>query len=81
MAKLICSVKEKVLNGSRSLAPCEGIFQDVPASNSNCPYIEGIYRAGIASGCQSSPRLFCPENNAAREEMAKFMVNEFGLSL
>lgn len=49
MAKFICTAKEFISSGSCTLAPCEGIFDDIPSSNSFCSYIEALYNQGIIS--------------------------------
>jgi hypothetical protein len=79
MAKFIC----KALNISKldSCIPnsCTGIFTDVPASNPFCGYVEAIYNLGITAGCGVS--LYCPRLPIRRDQMAKFIVNAYGLTL
>ncbi|OGF67391.1 MAG: hypothetical protein A2Y62_00960 [Candidatus Fischerbacteria bacterium RBG_13_37_8] len=82
MAKFICLAMESVNPGSCPTAPsCAGIFNDVPASNPFCIFIEALYEAGVISGCQSMPLLYCPDYDITRAQMAKFLVNGFGFNL
>ncbi|OGF58762.1 MAG: hypothetical protein A2Y62_09640 [Candidatus Fischerbacteria bacterium RBG_13_37_8] len=81
MAKLICLAMESVNPGSCDSSSCADIFADVSGSNPFCGYIEGIYNAGVISGCQSSPLLYCPLNTITREQMAKFIVNAMNFTL
>ena len=81
MAKFICLGLQNVNPGSCLIAPCAGLFNDVPSSNPFCSFIEAIYDAGITAGCQTNPQLFCPSANVSREQMAKFIVNGFGFNL
>lgn len=37
-----------------------GVFADLADDRWSKPYAEALYAAGIASGCDDSPRLFCP---------------------
>lgn len=78
MAKFICRGMNRGAPWKCNLAYCSGIFADVPASNPFCDFIEDLYQQGIISGCQSSPLLYCPNNNVTREQMAKFIANAFG---
>jgi len=79
MAKFICNAMSSANPGSCTATSCAGIFTDVPASNPFCGYIEALYNAYIVSGC--GPSLYCPTRNVTRDQMAKFLVNAFGLSL
>jgi len=81
MAKFICLGMQVAVPGSCTTSACTGIFGDVTASNPFCGYIESLYASGIISGCQASPLLYCPYNNVVHEQMAKFLVNAFNLSL
>ena len=76
MAKFICASMKAVTSGSCTVSSCSGIFADVPASNLFCGFIEGLYNAGVVSGCQSMPQLlYCPDSNTQRQAMAKFVCN------
>ena len=79
MAKFICNAMQIAQPGTCVTTTCAGIFNDVPASNVFCPYIEALYNAGITSGCSLS--TYCPLNNVSRGQMAKFLVNAFGFTL
>ncbi|OGF65084.1 MAG: hypothetical protein A2Y62_19925 [Candidatus Fischerbacteria bacterium RBG_13_37_8] len=81
MAKFICLAMEATEPGSCPTAPCTEIFADVPAGNIFCSYIEGVYNAGVVSGCQSLPLMYCPSVNVTRAQMAKFIINAFGFPL
>ena len=74
MAKFICTSLEASTPGSCPTAPCTGIFNDVPSANPFCPYIEALYASNITSGCQSSPLLFCPDDNLTRAQFAKILL-------
>jgi len=80
MAKFICQGMNAASPGSCTATACAGTFNDVTSSNPFCPFIEGIYNAGIVTGCQSAPLLYCPVNNVTRSQMAKYLVNAFNLS-
>lgn len=50
----------------------EEMFDDVPASNTFCPWIEELARRGITGGCNSDN--YCPGNPVSRAQMAVFVV-------
>jgi hypothetical protein len=52
--------------------PGQEMFDDVPASNPFCPWIEELVRRGITSGC--APNLYCPSASVTRAQMAPFLV-------
>ncbi|OGF67548.1 MAG: hypothetical protein A2Y62_15750 [Candidatus Fischerbacteria bacterium RBG_13_37_8] len=79
MAKMVCLAMEIANPGSCPSSPCTGIFTDVPTDNPFCGYIEALYNAGVISGCGAS--LFCPNEIVSRDQMAKFLVNAFDLSM
>ena len=81
MAKFMCLGMNEANPDSCIPTSCTGIFSDVLSSNIFCGYIEGIYNAGVVSGCQSAPLLYCPTLNVSREQMSKFIVNAFGFAL
>ena len=54
--------------------PATGIFQDVPASDTNAPWIEKLYALGVTGGCNTNPLLYCPARNVTRAEMAVFLL-------
>ena len=54
-------------------------FTDVPASNAFCKHIHYLWAKGIVDGCTTTH--FCPGDAVARDAMAKFIANGFGLEL
>ncbi|OGF65236.1 MAG: hypothetical protein A2Y62_02285 [Candidatus Fischerbacteria bacterium RBG_13_37_8] len=79
MTKFVCLGMEEVNPGSCPTAACAGIFTDVDLANPFCPFIEGLYNAGVANGCTANQ--FCPELMVTRDQMAKFLINGFNLTL
>jgi S-layer homology domain len=54
-------------------------FSDVSVSNAFCKHIHYLWARGIVSGC--TPTTYCPTAPVARDAMAKFIANAFGLQL
>jgi S-layer family protein len=54
-------------------------FSDVPTSNAFCKHIHYLWARGIVTGC--TPTTYCPTQTVARDAMAKFIANGFGLQL
>jgi S-layer homology domain len=52
--------------------PGQEMFNDVPASNPFCPFIEELARRGITGGCGGGN--FCPGDPVTRQQMAVFLV-------
>jgi S-layer homology domain len=52
--------------------PGAEMFNDVPASNPFCPFIEELSRRGITGGCGGGN--FCPGDPVTRQQMAVFLV-------
>ena len=52
--------------------PGQEMFDDVPASNPFCPWIEELVRRGITGGC--APNLYCPSASVTRAQMAPFII-------
>jgi Chaperone of endosialidase/S-layer homology domain len=48
------------------------MFNDVPASNPFCPFIEELSRRGITGGCGGGN--YCPDDPVTRQQMAAFLV-------
>ncbi|OGF68172.1 MAG: hypothetical protein A2Y62_01280 [Candidatus Fischerbacteria bacterium RBG_13_37_8] len=69
MAKFVCAAMEKKMPGSCTTASCTNIFTDVPSTNIFCSYIEGVYNAGVVSGCQATPLMYCPSVNVTRAQI------------
>jgi glucose/arabinose dehydrogenase len=66
--------------GSSYVPPkAAGIFQDVPADYWAADWIEQLAAEGITSGCSVSPKLYCPATPVTRDQMAVFLVRNFGL--
>jgi len=54
-------------------------FTDVPVSNAFCKHIHYLWARGIVDGCSATK--YCPGSPVARDAMAKFIANGFGLKL
>jgi hypothetical protein len=63
--------------------PCAGVFDDVACGGSSpgfaVNWIEELVREGIAAGCSSSPRLFCPSTPVTRGQAAVLLTQALGL--
>jgi hypothetical protein len=62
-----------------SPAPATATFNDVPTTDWAFRFIEALAKSGITSGCQTSPPLYCPDNQITRREMAVFLAVALGL--
>ena len=62
-----------------SPAPSLATFGDVPTSHPFFQWIEALVAAGITSGCQASPPLYCPDGAVTRGQMAVFISKALGL--
>jgi len=49
-------------------------FEDVPGTFWAWRFIEGLYAAGVTSGCSTSPLLYCPATTVTRDQMAVFLL-------
>ena len=58
----------------QACVPGGEMFQDVPASNAFCRYIEELARRGSVGGCASDPARYCPDDAVTREQMAVFVL-------
>jgi hypothetical protein len=54
-------------------------FTDVAVSNAFCKHIHYLWAKGIVDGCTAT--TYCPSSPVARDAMAKFIANGFGLQL
>ena len=54
-------------------------FTDVPVANPFCKHIHFLWAKGIVDGCTAT--TYCPGSAVARDAMAKFIANWFGLQL
>ena len=51
-----------------------GVFADVPAGDVHAGEVEGIYAAGVTTGCGEDPLRYCPDKPVRRDQMASFLV-------
>ncbi len=58
--------------------PATPTFQDMPASHWAYAFVEALVAAGLTSGCNTNPPLFCPDDPLNRAAMAKFLVDGLG---
>ena len=54
-------------------------FTDVPVTDTFCKHVHFLWARGIIAGCTST--TYCPTGTVSRDQMAKFLVNAFALSL
>ena len=54
-------------------------FSDVPVTSPFCKHIHYLWANGIVDGCTATK--YCPSSPVARDAMAKFIANGFGLQL
>jgi hypothetical protein len=61
--------------------PATDTFDDVPVGDAagQHRYVEALAAAGITSGCQTSPPLYCPNAPLTRGQMAVFLSRIVGL--
>jgi len=52
--------------------PGTQLFDDVPATDPFCRWVEDLARRGVVSGC--GPRTFCPGSPVSRDQMAVFLL-------
>ena len=55
------------------------LFNDVPAGDPFCRHVHFLWAKGVIAGC--APDAFCRDGDVTRGQMAKFVVNAFGLKL
>jgi hypothetical protein len=55
------------------------VFNDVPANDGFCRWIEELARRGVVSGCGGG--AYCPNNPVTRDQMGVFISGTFGLTL
>jgi hypothetical protein len=51
-----------------------GEFQDVPINYWAADWIEQLEKEGITSGCNLSPKQYCPTTPVTRDQMAIFLL-------
>lgn len=62
-----------------SPAPGAATFNDVPTNHPFFQWIEALARAGVTTGCNVSPPLYCPDDLVTRAQMAVFISRALGL--
>ena len=62
-----------------SPAPTVATFADVPTSHPFFQFIEALAAAGITTGCNASPLLYCPDDPLPRGQAAVFFGKALGL--
>ena len=76
MAVFVLATKEPGITPPACGTP---MFNDVPASNPFCRWIEELARRGVVAGCGGGN--YCPAAPVTREQMAVFISGTFGLAL
>ena len=67
------------LDGADPEASDTSYFDDVDADKWWAPHINRLFELGTATGCESSPAQYCPDDNVNRAQMATLMVRALGL--
>jgi hypothetical protein len=62
-----------------SPAPVTATFTDVPTSHPFFQWVEALVAAGITTGCNVSPPMYCPDDAVTRGQMAAFISRALGL--
>ena len=62
-----------------SAPPPTPTFNDVPNTDGARPFIDALVAAGITAGCNTTPRLYCPDKPVTRRQMAAFLARALGL--
>jgi hypothetical protein len=60
-------------------APAVATFNDVPTNHPFFPFIEALVAAGITTGCNAAPPMYCPDEFVTRKQMAAFLARALGL--
>ena len=76
MAVFVLRTLDPALNPPACGTP---MFNDVPASNAFCKWIEELARRGVVSGCGGGN--YCPASPVTRDQMGVFLSATFGLTL
>jgi cysteine-rich repeat protein len=76
MAVFVLRTLDPNLNPPACTTP---VFNDVPASNPFCRWIEELFRRGIVGGCGGGS--YCPASPVTRDQMGVFLSGTFGLTL
>ena len=80
IAKMLCRTMNLSAPNSCISNGCSGLFADVATSSMFCPEIEALYNAGVVSGCQANPLLYCPLNYVQRQALAKLVCSSMEVS-
>jgi hypothetical protein len=51
-----------------------GVFADVPRTHPFAAWIEQVFAEGIAGGCGTDPRRYCPDQSVSRAQMAVLLL-------
>jgi hypothetical protein len=62
-----------------SPAPSTATFNDVPTGHPFLPFIEALVAAGITTGRNAAPPMYCPDEFVTRKQMAAFLARALGL--
>jgi hypothetical protein len=76
MAVFVLRTLDPGLNPPACTTP---VFNDVPASNPFCRWIEELVRRGVVAGCGGGN--YCPTTPVTRDQMGVFLSGTFGLTL
>ena len=70
----------RAIHGASYVPPAAtGMYTDVPTSYWAASWIEQLSREGIAGGCSTTPKKYCPGSAVTRDQMAVFLVRAFDL--
>ena len=78
MAVFVLLTLDPTLDPPACVAGSE-VFDDVPAGNGFCRWIEELFRRGVVTGCSATS--YCPTAPVTREQMGVFLTVTFGLTL
>jgi hypothetical protein len=78
MAVFVLRTLDPTLNPPACVAGSE-MFNDVPASNGFCKWIEELARRNVVTGCGNG--AYCPTSPVTREQMGVFLSGTFNLKL
>jgi len=55
-------------------APASATFSDVPRTHWAYGWVESLWRDGFTAGCNTSPRMYCPDRQHTRAEACVFFM-------
>jgi hypothetical protein len=76
MSVFVLRTLDPALNPPACTTP---VFNDVPANDPFCRWIEELARRGVVTGCGGGN--YCPASPVTREQMGVFLAATFGLTL